>query len=492
MSALSARPEPAKGLASIIAHAFRTGAREIWCSIWPNEKNSWLVLAELNSHSYGWRYVAPILCVGCFGIAEAFDGYASVRARWTWAFTATAVIMAAYLAERYYGRRAIRTLAQIRAGALRQSVLLAIISVAWCSVGAALWSPHAPLNHVLLSLLLAVSLGSIVPVAYPTFTAIVLLTVGVFMIVPPALSNTSLDHVIAATSALFIALSSVKVVLQLHLTRRRLTLEHDHTELVEGLRQAKKDFDREKARAVAAGCAKSQFLSNMNHELRTPMNAILGFSELIKQKAFGASIDKYVEYADIIHQSGQHLLHLIDDVLDLAKIDAGRLSLKESNVDIVAIMGEVFKDNGAKAQSAELSFLSQTAPDLPLVFADERAMRQIVKNLVSNALKFTPPAGRVTMFASLAPDGRLMFGVEDTGIGIPDEEQPYVFERFGLGRQDVTIADKGTGLGLAIVKGFAEAHDGEIRLESAVGTGTRVTAYLPAERLRSPLMRKTG
>jgi len=157
VSALSARPEPAKGLASIIAHAFRTGAREIWCSIWPNEKNSWLVLAELNSHSYGWRYVAPILCVGCFGIAEAFDGYASVRARWTWAFTATAVIMAAYLAERYYGRRAIRTLAQIRAGALRQSVLLAIISVAWCSVGAALWSPHAPLNHVLLSLLLAVA-----------------------------------------------------------------------------------------------------------------------------------------------------------------------------------------------------------------------------------------------------------------------------------------------------------------------------------------------
>jgi two-component system cell cycle sensor histidine kinase PleC len=230
----------------------------------------------------------------------------------------------------------------------------------------------------------------------------------------------------------------------------------------------------------------------MNHELRTPMNAILGFSELIKQKAFGPDVDKYVEYAGIIHHSGKHLLGLIDDMLDLAKIEGGKLSLRESEFSLSELMSDIFAENEARAAEAQLSLLKKVTPGLPRVHADERALRQILVNLMSNAIKFTPAGGCVTLFAQHEADGRIAFGVDDTGMGIADEDKAHVFERFGQGRHDVTTVDKGTGLGLAIVKGFAEAHDGSVELRSALGAGTRVTAYLPAERVRAPQMRKSA
>ena len=131
----------------------------------------------------------------------------------------------------------------------------------------------------------------------------------------------------------------------------------------------------------------------------------------------------------------------------------------------------------------ELSLGAHVACEFPRVRADDRAVRQIIANLLSNALKFTPPGGCITVFAQLDIDGRPTFGVEDTGVGVAAEDQTTVFERFGNGRHDVTTTARGTGLGLAIVKGFAEAHDGEARLESTLGRGTRVTVYLPVSRL---------
>ena len=250
------------------------------------------------------------------------------------------------------------------------------------------------------------------------------------------------------------------------------------------MRLAKQESDRERVRATVASRTKTQFLSNMNHELRTPMNAILGFSELIMQKAFGGAVDKYAEYAEIIHQSGRNLLRLIDDMLDLAKIEGGKLSLRESEFDVAQLLAETYEECEAKAAAAQLSLVKKVAPGLPRLHADERALRQILANLVSNALKFTPAGGCVTLFAQMEDDGRLAFGVDDTGIGIADEDQGQVFERFGRGRHDVTSVDKGTGLGLAIVKGFTEAHDGEVRLDSALGAGTRVIVLMPVERLK--------
>jgi signal transduction histidine kinase len=213
------------------------------------------------------------------------------------------------------------------------------------------------------------------------------------------------------------------------------------------------------------------------------MNAILGFSELIKSKALGDATDKYAEYAEIIHDSGQNLLRLIDDMLDLAKIEGGKLSLRETDVSIDLLIADTVAANETAARKRRLSLTKKIAKNLPKVFADERGMRQIVGNLLSNAIKFTQPGGCVTIFAQIEDDGRLAFGVEDTGLGIAPDEQPHVFERFGKKRHDVTMQEKGNGLGLAIVKGFAEAHDGSVLLESEIGAGTRVTVYLPAERL---------
>ena len=205
------------------------------------------------------------------------------------------------------------------------------------------------------------------------------------------------------------------------------------------------------------------------------MNAILGFSELIKSKAFGDAIDKYTEYAGIIHESGEHLLQLINDMLDLAKIEGGKLTLRDDSFAIAKLIGEVAEEHQERALAGDLTLNVTLAPGLPQIDADERAIRNILTNLLSNALKFTPPGGAVTMSAQVESDGRLCIAVDDTGIGIAPEDQLQVFERFGRGRHDVTVADKGTGLGLAIVKGFAEAHDGEVTLESEPGVGTRVT-----------------
>ena len=212
------------------------------------------------------------------------------------------------------------------------------------------------------------------------------------------------------------------------------------------------------------------------------MNAILGFSELIRHKSFGNDADKYAEYAGIIHDSGEKLLALIDDMLDLAKIEGGRLSLRETSVDLKQIIVEAIESGERTADEGHLSVTKRIRRGFPMLHADERAIRQIVSNLFSNALKFTPPGGCITVFAEIDHDGRPAFGVEDTGVGIAEEDQATVFERFGKGRHDVTTMDKGTGLGLAIVKGFAEAHDGEVLLDSGLGEGTRVTVLLPVSR----------
>jgi two-component system cell cycle sensor histidine kinase PleC len=184
----------------------------------------------------------------------------------------------------------------------------------------------------------------------------------------------------------------------------------------------------------------------------------------------------------IIYQSGHHLLALINDVLDLAKIEAGGLSLRETDVNLSALMEDCVELMQAKAQLGGVSLHAEASAEPVTVHADERALRQILLNLLSNALKFTPAGGAVRVFLRMEKDGSITFGVEDTGLGIREEDIERVFENFGQGRHDISTADKGTGLGLPIVKGLAEAHGGRIALASKVGEGTRVTITLPARR----------
>jgi signal transduction histidine kinase len=269
--------------------------------------------------------------------------------------------------------------------------------------------------------------------------------------------------------------------------RDMLLLRDDKNELIEALAHSKAESDRARERAEAASRAKSEFLANMSHELRTPLNAILGFSEMIYSTSRGANVAQSTEYAKLVHQSGNHLLALVNDILDLARIEAGRIVLRETEMDLARLVDSTARLMAARAGSAGLTLITDVAGDLPLLRSDERALRQILINLLSNALKFTPTGGEIVTFARVSNSGDVVFGVRDTGIGIDPGDHLRVFQSFGQGRHDVAIADKGTGLGLMIVKGLTEAHGGRVQLESQPGHGTCVTIILPAARVLTRL-----
>jgi two-component system cell cycle sensor histidine kinase PleC len=460
----------------------------VFASIHPSQDEAWLADAQLRLYRQGTRHNTILLALGTIFVSQASATWISWPTRTAWWVAVSCLCVAFEIALRKLDAVRDNTLDWIRQRARVNVATGAIFTFAWASMSVFLWAPGDELNHMLIVLVLACSIAATTTIdaLHPATATATLPLYAIFMVGSLVTAHSALDHMLAWLAAIYIALMTGQLVAVCTTTRRMLVLEHERAALVECLQQAKAESDRDRARAAAAGRAKSQFLSNMNHELRTPMNAILGFSELIHHKSFGDALDKYAEYAGIIHSSGEELLSLIDDMLDLAKIEGGRLSLRESSVDVGLLIADALEANEASAAEAKLSLAKTVARGYPRVLADERAIRQIVGNLLSNALKFTPPGGCITIFAHLEPDGRPAFGVEDTGIGIAEDDQPTVFERFGKGRHDVTTMDKGTGLGLAIVKGFAEAHDGDVRLESALGSGTRVTVCLPIARIERP------
>jgi two-component system cell cycle sensor histidine kinase PleC len=449
--------------------------------------DEWLTEAQLRLYRRSNRNSTLLLPIASFLIALANAQWISNSTRTSWWIVISVLCLAIDFAGRRLDHMPGHSLDAIRFRAKCYTALNVAFLLAWCSMGVFLWAPGQPINHMLIILILACSLaGSIaLNAVHPAMALSVFVThVSVILGATTFSASTSVDRTLAELSAIYSLLLVGQVVAMGSSMKRMLELEHERSTLVQNLQQAKIESDRERARAATASRTKSQFLSNMNHELRTPMNAILGFSELIKSKAFGESADKYTEYAGIIHDSGQNLLSLINDMLDLAKIEGGKMYLRENEVNFAGLVSELVDSNLSKAAGAGLSLSKILPRGLPRLFADERAVQQMVSNLLSNALKFTAPGGTVTVFAQVEHDGRLAFGVQDTGVGIAKEEQKNIFDRFGSGRHDVTSADKGTGLGLAIVKGFAEAHDGEVELESQLGAGTRVTVFMPAARLR--------
>jgi signal transduction histidine kinase len=226
---------------------------------------------------------------------------------------------------------------------------------------------------------------------------------------------------------------------------------------------------------------KSDFLANMSHELRTPLNAIIGFSEVLIDKMFGEVNDKQFDYLNDIHSSGKHLLSLINDVLDLSKIEAGRMELELSNFDLPAALSTALTLVRERAQRHGIALALEVDPHLGEVRADERKCKQILLNLLSNAVKFTPDGGSVTLRAKLDTDNAEI-AVADTGIGIAKEDQATVFEEFRQVGRDYTKKAEGTGLGLALAKRFVELHGGTIRLESEPGKGSTFTFTLPVRK----------
>ena len=374
---------------------------------------------------------------------------------------------------------------------VRAAIGYGLFAVSWASLAFLFWRHGDDLNQMLILLLIACTLAgnaALVGASKP-LTIVGYSVYGIALVADPLREGGIIYDGLAVLAFGYVCYLAY-MSRQIYFTARdMLLLRDDKNELIEALARAKDESDRARERAEAASRAKSEFLANMSHELRTPLNAILGFSEMIFSNALGTNPSKYKEYARHVHESGNHLLALVNDILDLAKIESGKLELRESDVDLGVIVTETVLLLGDQAAVAQLDLASEIESRLPMLRADGRALRQMLINLLSNAIKYTPPGGEVAVFAGLAASGEIVFGVRDTGIGIDPRDQLRVFSSFGQGRHDVAVSDKGTGLGLSIVKGLCDAHGGRITLASELGQGTCVSIALPAARVIPRLKR---
>lgn len=234
--------------------------------------------------------------------------------------------------------------------------------------------------------------------------------------------------------------------------------------------------------------AKASFLANMNHELRTPLNAVIGFAQVMRQEALGPlGSPRYREYAAGIEESGQHLLDLVEDLLDVARLEAGQVSLREEELDPAQVMDRVARLVRPKADGARVMLFHDPEQELPVLWADARRLRQVLLNLLSNAVKFTPAGGLVELRGEILPDGGFAFVVRDTGIGIQPDELSKVMEVFGQAEDVYRRSHSGPGLGLPLAHGLMQLHGGGLTMESQPEHGTTVRAELPYWRVRGAM-----
>ncbi|MCE9522853.1 MAG: hypothetical protein K8S25_10530 [Alphaproteobacteria bacterium] len=266
------------------------------------------------------------------------------------------------------------------------------------------------------------------------------------------------------------------------LTKANVDLELLVGERTQCLSEKVVELEQARAEAVDANAAKSRFLATMSHELRTPLNAILGFSELIEREMYGPAGDpRYVDYAQHIHQSGSHLLSLIGDILDLSKVEAGKMELYCEAIDVREIIEEAQRLAGKRVDAGhQLTVLIEDG--LPRLNADRRALLQMLLNLLSNAMKFTPRTGAIAVTAGLRLDGGVTLTVRDTGVGIAAADIPRALAVYSQVVDPAVRKREGTGLGLPIVNALVKLHGGSLQLESEVGIGTTISLRFPFER----------
>jgi two-component system cell cycle sensor histidine kinase PleC len=361
----------------------------------------------------------------------------------------------------------------------------------WAGMAAMLLHSHDPnaRTFVITMLLLSAAFNTMVTATIPlaVYCAIAPITLStLFFIGYKGFDDTSMAVIAFVLTAQVFFFVLAKRFHQL--ASEGLFFRAEKNELIAELEQAKANSDEARRRAEEANLAKSRFLATMSHELRTPLNAILGFSEVLKNELFGQHANPaYKEYSADIHSSGQHLLMLINEILDLSRVEAGRYELKEESFSLVGVAQDCRHLLNIRAQKRDIRVIESVEPDLPRIWADERAVRQIVLNLLTNAIKFTPQSGQVTVKVGWTSSGGQYISIKDTGPGIPENEIETVLSSFGRGALAQKNAEEGTGLGLPIVKGLVELHGGQFALRSKVREGTEAIVVFPANRVMNAL-----
>jgi signal transduction histidine kinase len=297
-----------------------------------------------------------------------------------------------------------------------------------------------------------------------------------------AIAPAGLSIAVTAIAILIITLGQVSAQLDRHLAAQRTGEAARQRSLIEKLQARKTELNKALADAHAANEAKSAFLATMSHELRTPLNAIIGFTELMQTELFGPlGHSKYVEYIGDVNKSGSHLLSLINDILDLSRLDAGKAELVEEPFSLELLIEDVCRSLQPLARQSNLTLRADIMAGLPDLKADQRRIRQVVLNLVSNAVKFTPSGGLVSVKAA-EWNGEVSLEVRDTGIGMSQADLPKALERFGQVDNRLARKYEGTGLGLPLARQLVEIHDGRFDIRSEPGVGTTVTITFPRAR----------
>ncbi len=369
----------------------------------------------------------------------------------------------------------------------RRIVFLELVSgISWAGMAMVAATTADTASHVFVLAALIVLLAIRMTFAHTVMPALyagtIPMTVAVFLRLALQME---LFYVAMGFMALGLQVYFIVLAKDLYATALNLLVSRAETDdLIFDREQESEIAEEARHRAEAANVAKSRFLATMSHELRTPLNAILGFSEVMQEELMGPlNNPQYKEYVGNIHDSGRHLLHLINEILDLSRIEAGRYELHEEAVRLADVVDDCRRLLKLKADGKGLTIEQDIAPNLPQLWVDERAVRQIVLNLLSNAVKFTPRGGRITLVVAPTPQGGQALTVRDTGPGIPKDEIPKVLQAFGQGSLAHETAEGGTGLGLPIVQNLIALHGGTFDLQSELRKGTQASVHFPAARV---------